>query len=97
MRQATAAEQEEKMQSQLNEFKFQNSPLRQKDTGFGGIPEGEFQPNNNVHDTSHHHLIMSGGASSHLLNQSSLSGSEQPIYKTVSLKCSNKFGTTSDS
>ena len=43
------------------------------------------------------HLLMSGGASSHYLNQSSMSGSEAPIYKEVSLKFSNRFGVTSDS
>ena len=38
---------------------------------------------------------MSGdGTSSQYLNQSSLSGSEQPIYKEVSLKFSNKVGGT---
>ena len=40
---------------------------------------------------------MSGGTSSHYLNQSNLSGSEAPIYKEVGLKFSNKFGVTSDS
>ena len=90
IRQASAAEQEEKIQSQLNEFKFQNSPVGT----FGGIPDSDFHAN---HETSQQQLIMSGGTSSHYLNQSNLSGSEEPIYKKVSLKLSNKFGVTSDS
>ena len=79
------------MQNQLNEFKFQNSPIR----SFGGIAASDFHPriDHNFHETSQQKdLIMSGGASSHYLSQSNLSGSEQPIYKEVSLKFSNKFG-----
>lgn len=81
------------MQSQLNEFKFQNSPVGT----FGGIPEPDMNPriDHSFHETSHNRdLIMSGGASSQYLNQSNLSGSEQPIYKEVSLKFSNKFAAT---
>lgn len=37
--QATAAEQEEKIQSQLNEFKFQNSPVN--GAKFGGMSEAD--------------------------------------------------------
>ena len=82
------------MQSQLNEFKFQNSPVGT----FGGILESDF-PNfratDNPHEVSQHDkLVMSGGTSSHYLSQSNLSGSEQPIYKEVSLKFSNKFAAT---
>ena len=105
-----AADDEARRQHQVQQqdFKFQHSPVGNAGTGTfggnshqvstnlnGGDPHDFFHAQN-VHETSH--LVMSGGAaSSHYLNQSSLSGSEQPIYKEVSLKFSNKFGGASDS